>query len=154
MKGVLVLIILFSVFSCEDKGFVKPIVPDSFSFGFAAGYCSGDCAKFFLIQDGKLYADNMTQYSGYDYGTLAFQASPQPDSIYQAASQLLDNFPQYLMNHLNKSFGCPNCSDQGQFDLTMNIAGNTIYWNIDTIENNVPQEIRSYVERLGSFLQP
>ena len=126
-------------------------LPDSFSFGLASGFCfAPDCAKFFLIKNEKLYADNTTLYTG--IGSVAFRNSPEPDASYQIANQLLKDFPSYVTNSPNKSFGCPNCADQGQVVLTMEIGGKTTSWNVDTNVDALPQEIRSYLTEVDALL--
>lgn len=119
-----------------------------FIFGKAYGECGGNCATFFNIQGDKLYADDMQYYTG----TFAFQSSALPNSKYETANVLRDSFPSYLASNPNKTFGCPDCHDQGGIYIKRCVNGQNQYWNIDTDTAEQPIEIRAYVQQVFAVI--
>jgi hypothetical protein len=63
-----------------------------------------------------------------------------------------DNFPEYLLDNPGKTFGCPDCADQGSFHIEVKENGVLKFWHIDTDSNKQPAEIRSYMERMRVIL--
>lgn len=123
---------------------------DQFVFGVAYGFCSGDCAHFFRIKDQQLFTDSMERYVSDEY---MFKSAALADEKYHLAKSLLDEFPEYLLDHANQTFGCPDCADQGGYHLLRVINGTTYFWHIDTNSMNQPVEIREYIERMRNVIE-
>lgn len=117
---------------------------DYFAFGKAYGECGGNCATFYKIEAGKLYADDMEYYMG----NFTFNTIVLVNSDYLQAKILEDNFPVYLTNHPNQTFGCPDCHDQGGLHIQRRINGDVKEWHIDTDTAEQPVEIRPYVQQV------
>jgi hypothetical protein len=148
MKKIIGLVALFFILiSCKKEAALNDTY---FAFGSAYNFCVGDCAHFFLISDGALYGDDMDRYSA---STLKFKNIALPNDKYILAKQLLDNFSQYLNNHTDTTFGCPDCYDQGSYHLQMIKNGKFINWHIDTDTLSQPVEIRNYINDLKVLLQ-
>lgn len=123
---------------------------DSFVFGSAYGFCVGDCATFFLIESNKLYPDSIEKYYN-DF--LRFKKNPLSDDNYILAKTLMNNFPKYLGDNPNKTFGCPDCADQGGIHIQVTNDGETKTWHLDTDISNLPAEIRNYVQNVKAIIQ-
>ena len=115
-----------------------------FAFGTAYGFCQGDCATFYCIKDGQLYADDMDKYGE----PLKFKKDPLPVEKYMEAKPLLDEFPAYFKAHAGETLGCPDCRDQGSIYIEHRLNGVTTRWHLDTDTSSLPVEIRNYVSNL------
>jgi len=148
------LVMLFT--SCGKDELINPeseaalLQGDYLVFGSAAPECDGiNCAKLFLLQGNKLYPDDMIYLSE----TLKFDNNALPADKYNLAKQLLSKFPNYLRKHPNKTFGCPGCMDQEQLYLEIKKNNKITRWHIDTVVEEQPAEIRSYIQTLLSVLK-
>jgi hypothetical protein len=149
MKMKLLLIVIsISLFSFCSKE--KSLDFDYFTFGTAYGECLGNCARFFQIKDNKLYADDMNYYFNSD---LKFLNEPLPAEKYNLAKKLIEDFPDYLRNNPNKTFGCPDCADQGGIHFVIKNNDKIEYWHIDTVLDNQPAEIKEYIQEMLSILE-
>ena len=143
----ILLVPLFLLFTLCTKD--KSFDVDYFAFGIAHGECIENCAVFFLVQNDNLYADDLNYYSS----PLRFKSDPLSTDKYNIAKQLIDDFPQYLKNNPNKTFGCPDCADQGGIHIEIKNNDKTQYWHIDTNINNQPAEIRDYINKMLETLE-
>jgi len=151
MKKCFVVAAILVLLSCE----YKQVTPgdsfssaDSFTFGFAGGWCTG--ARFWLLRDQKLLVDSIK--GCYRGETLAFQSTPLPSGSYALAKKILDDLPPYLFKNPTKTFGCPNCADQGTLYLGMTYKGSTYSWTLDPDTANLPTEIKGYVKEINELL--
>ena len=144
-KIILVFAITFILISCKKETTTKF---DSFAFGTSYGYCVGNCANFFLIEGDDLYADNMERLTT----PLKFKMDKLSVDKYNLAKQLLTNFPAYLKQKPNITFGCPDCADQGSIYIETIVNGKVETWLIDTDTTKQPAEIRNYINELRAVL--
>ena len=142
MKTLLLLLTMSILTAACEKD--ETTVDEYFYFGTSHGMCANDCAKFYQLTDGKVYADNVTRYNG----KVTFQSTPLADSAYQMAVNIQKNFPEYLGNRPDTTFGCPDCADQGAIHIERKRNGVVQTWHIDTNSNNQPAEIRGYIIEL------
>ena len=150
MKNLLITCIAFLVLASCKKEQQKGLPPgtDSFSFGFAAGFCVGDCTRFYEVTGSKIFPDDM----GLLIRPLKFKTMPLDNNKYLFSKPLLENFPAYLLNNPNSTIGCPDCSDQGALYIEIKQGAVTTFWNIDTNENTQPEEIRTYMSQLRNVI--
>lgn len=144
MKLTVVLALLFvlSISSCE-KNNLDPEV--SLIFGEAYGFCAGDCAHFYLINDHHIYKDNMDRF---ETEQPTFETTPLQDGDFKLAKSLLDDFPPFLLGKPFETFGCPDCADQGGIHIFYSNSTASFFWHIDTNVDNQPVEIREYLAHM------
>lgn len=123
---------------------------DYFAFGDAYGMCQRDCATFFLLKDKKLYSDDMDYYME---TSLKFKSEVMSSEKYNLAKELIENFPDYLLQNPNKTFGCPDCIDQGGIHIEIQEKGLTKRWHFDTTISNLPSEIQDYVLEISNVIE-
>jgi hypothetical protein len=128
----------------------EPINFEYFAFGTAYGECMGNCAKFFLIKDNNLYPDEMDYYTS---SNIHFQSVALSKEKYNLAKELMENFPKYLKDNPNKTFGCPDCYDQGGIHIVIKENDQTLTWDIDTNLADQPIEIQPYVQEILNILR-
>lgn len=149
MKIKLFPIIIISLWlsSCS-KDYLDKI--DYFVFGDAYGFCLGDCANFFMMKDGRIHSDNNLAYNN---GTpIEFHEEPLPAEKYVLAKKLIDDFPKYLVNNPDKTFGCPDCADQGGIHIEIMENGQITKWHFDTNIASLPSQVQDYVQEIKTVL--
>ena len=152
---ILLSIVIVFTLSCKKENSITPLdlsSGDYFIFGEYAGFCSGNCARFFVIKDNNIYSD-LNEYF-YSADSLKFNSSPLEVSKYNIAAPLLTDFPTYLYldNHKNETFGCPDCTDGGAVYIILKQDGIITHWNVDNFIQNQPEEIRDYIARMHTVI--
>lgn len=121
-----------------------------FIFGTSFSECEGDCARYFLIEEKTLHADDFDVVPK----KLKFKKTSLSNDKFELAKQLRDNFPDYLKDHPNVTFGCPDCGDGGAIYIERKVKGkNTVKWYIDMDKTQQPAEIREYIANLLAIKQ-
>jgi hypothetical protein len=146
-------LLLIFIISCKKEKTVTPLNlnnGDYFIFGTYAGECTGDCARFFVLKDNNIYADDNVNYFYND--SLQFNAAPLTTEKYNLSKSLLTDFPTYLLQHKNETFGCPDCTDGGALYIKIKIDGITSFWYIDNFTGNQPEEIRNYITQMETVI--
>lgn len=123
---------------------------DYFAFGNAYGMCQGNCANFFLVKGESVFPDEMDYYSG---TSLKFKSEVLPKEKYNLAKALIEDFPDYLIKNPNKTFGCPDCADQGGIHIEIKEKGQIIRWHFDTTISNIPVEIQEYIQEISDVIE-
>jgi len=150
-KIFIILMIVLAGFFCkkintEQKS--KKTEADTFLFGVDGGLRPGNYT-YFKIQEEKIYR-NQPYTVGQE--TILFDTNSLEHNKYLLSKELKEDFPDYLLNHPNQTFGCPNCADQGAIHIEMEHNGVLKIWDIDTEINQQPVEIRSYIKRLQQLV--
>ncbi|MDN5200173.1 hypothetical protein QQ008_02345 [Fulvivirgaceae bacterium BMA10] len=123
---------------------------DMLIFGKYAGFCMGNCTRLFKIEGNKLFADDV------DRGVpdeVPFQSNPLSDAQYQKAKELISNFPTSLITSSEKTFGCPDCADQGGFYIEVKYDGKIHKWNVDTSEDALPDYLVTYTRNINEVMK-
>jgi hypothetical protein len=117
-----------------------------FVFGRFCGFCRGDCARVYKLQNGQLFADEMTENR--PPTPLRFSQTALADNKRLLAQQLLDAMPTQLLAETTETIGCPDCADQCGYWVTHTQNGVTKKWFIDTFANSVPEYLRPFVRKM------
>lgn len=152
MRIAIFILALTTIFSssCTDKEDLAVFEDDYLAFGTFHGHCFGNCTHFFLIEDEKIYEDDI------EIGIpdeLTFLTEPLGSDKYDIASELLSTFPQDLLKTDKRTFGCPDCADQGGVMLERRVDGETTRWFIDTGDDDQTQQIISYKDRVLEIVE-
>lgn len=139
--------ILLLLSSCQKDGLDSI---EYFAFGNAYGMCQGNCTNFFLVKDNSVYPDDMDYYAG---SSLKFKTEALPDEKYIRAKELIENFPGYLSKNPGKTFGCPDCADQGGIHIEIKENRQIKTWHFDTNISSLPPEIREYVKEISNVIE-
>lgn len=150
---ILLSIVIVFTLSCKKENPITPLdlsSGDYFIFGEYAGECYGNCARFFVIKDNNIYGD-LNDYF-YSADSLKFSSAALSITKYNLAKPLLTDFPTYLNNHKNETYGCPDCTDGGAVYIILKQDGITSHWNVDNFIQNQPEEIRDYIARMHTII--
>ncbi len=142
----LIIIQMILMLSCEKEKFDDL---EYFAFGNAYGFCLGNCANFFMIRDNNVYPDEMDRYGD----PLIFKSVALPVEKFNLAKKLIDDFPSYLTDNPDKTFGCPDCADQGGIHIEIKENGQIKKWHFDTNISNLPARIQDYVKEVSDVIE-
>jgi hypothetical protein len=113
--------------------------------------CGGpNCAQFYKIKGGQVYADNMDYYM-YE-NVFTFNTTPLPSIKYSTALPAMTGFPSYMRSNPGQTWGCPDCHDQGGLHFALSANGTTSFWHVDTDVNLQPTAIRPYIVQVNQIL--
>ncbi|NER13162.1 hypothetical protein GWK08_06910 [Leptobacterium flavescens] len=161
-KSFLTAFILLFIFSCtnDDDGdfFSNQVDAMIFSSPFLSfSPCNDACFTSYRIGKNKLEVSRSVEYFN---GDIAFN-SPNELSAedYQRIKSILGSIPPELVLGNAKTFGCPNCADQGGFFVKLFINGKSKIYIIDTSDTadqsqaviSFKNRIREALQSLGSF---
>lgn len=135
--------------SCNDKDCIDPDISGYLVFGQFYGFCVGDdCVKIFKLESNKLLEDTNKNYPG----PIDFYEGEYVDldnSYFEQVKDLMDYFPEELLNENDTIFGCPDCTDQGGLYIEYNFNGVHKFWIIDNFTGNVPAYLYDFMEKVS-----
>jgi len=139
--------------SCIKDQNTTSIHPSSFVFGYCAPCPDnmvppGKCFMFYEIKGNEVYADSM-RMSRYPEPEV-FSVVPLGTSKYQAASTLINNFPVYLLNNPNTTYGNTDCDTHWTLHIEYTENGQVKTWDISHDTASQPTAIRAYVAQMDS----
>lgn len=138
--------LLIALSSCKhDRDDVlQPADFDYFIFGHFFGECGGEqCVEIFVIQNEKLYEDTLDDYPGIaDFEDR--QLVLLDNAAYAIAADLPDQMPDDLWNETETTIGQPDAGDWGGIYLEVKRDGQTRYWLIDHMDNNIPEYLHPF----------
>jgi hypothetical protein len=114
-------------------------------FGHFYGECYGEaCVETFKLTDKSLFEDTIDDYSGEE---LNFEELD--NEKFEQVKNLVDFFPNQLLNDNNNVFGCPDCADGGGLFIKYFINGEVKIWRIDQIKGNVPDYLHDFIDKVN-----
>ena len=144
-----IFLFLFSVgslISCSnDEQTIKINDKKFLVFGFFSGECLGErCVETFKLTDKKLFEDTVD-----DYNYQNFEFVELGNNQFEQVKNLIDFFPNQLLNQSETVFGCPDCADGGGIFIQYSENGNVKSWRIDTNKNNVPSYLHNFIDKVN-----
>lgn len=120
---------------------------DKMIIGIYFGECIGDCATYFLLEDGKIYRDAVK--NAFERN-LSFSDNPisLTDELLQRFTDLETLLPLFILESEEASFGCPDCGDWGAIHFSVDDKS----WTLDNSVDNNPKEIRAFVIEIQGLL--
>jgi hypothetical protein len=151
ISGALAFLTIVTLSNCdkEETG-VRPSNFESFTFGTHFCFCTGTCAILYEISEEALRAGEGTGCLPQDY---TFDGVVLTQDKYAIAKQLIDEFPDKLIQDSQDTYGCPDCADQGAYYLQMRNQGETRTWRLDTFTEDLPAWLRSYQQSVQEVLE-
>lgn len=148
-----VLIVLFTVgilTSCNKNDDGIEINEQSFLiFGHFYGECIGEgCVETFKLTDKKLFEDSIDDYSGQNLEFLELG-----NDKFEQTKNLVDLFPNQLLNDNESVFGYPDCADGGGLFIQYSDNGNVKSWRIDQVKGNVPNYLHNFMDKVNEKIE-
>lgn len=115
-------------------------------FGHFYGECSGEgWVQYFKLTDIQLFKDtNKNNYTGKGFNFLPIEYKK-----YLEVKDLIDFFPEKLLESNKAKFGCPDCYDQGGLFIQYSRAGKIRTWHIDQAKEDVPEYLYEFMDKVN-----
>lgn len=145
-----VIITIGILISCSEKEHLKPAENKGITFGTYYGLCADNCTTIYKIEDGKLFLDEADRVIPKD---IPFQDFPLSDEKLNLAKEVMDAFPNELLQESESQIGCPDCADQGGYYLEWKENGERKVWRLDTNENALPRYLKPFVQKISEVIE-
>ncbi len=145
-KAFLLLIVIGILISCnKDDNNITVNEQNFLIFGHFYGECLGEaCVETYKLTDKKLFEDTVDDYSGQNLGFTELE-----NEKFEQVNDLVDFFPDQLLNESETIFGCPDCADGGGLFIQYSDNGNLKSWRIDQVKDNVPGYLHSFIDKVN-----
>jgi hypothetical protein len=145
-KGFTLLMAIVILTSCnKDEDSITINEQNFLVFGHFYGMCGGEeCVETYKLTDLKLYEDILDDYSGQNLDFVELD-----NETFEQINDLVDFFPNQLLNETDTVFGCPDCSDGGGLFIQYSDNGNLKSWRIDQFQENVPSYLHSFIDKVN-----
>ncbi|MBL0027220.1 MAG: hypothetical protein IPO98_20550 [Saprospiraceae bacterium] len=146
LSKVHIIIMILIIFGCtknkeDDKRYLI--------FGHSYGKCTGKiCLEIFKLTPDQLYEDVDDNFFN---GNLRFTLLPQ--TKFDLAAYLLNAYPKELTDELNKSYGCPDCHDQGTIILQYYDGNRLKSFLVDQDKTAIPNYLHGYVDSINETIR-
>lgn len=118
-------------------------------FGHFYGMCAGEgCVETFKLTNKKLFEDTLDAYSGQN-----FEFVELGNAKFEKVKELVDYFPDQLLNENETVFGCPDCADGGGLMIQYSENGKVSTWRIDQVKDNVPNYLHDFMDKVNEKIE-
>tara|TARA_B110000046_G_scaffold82010_1_gene90241 strand:+ start:1886 stop:2353 length:468 start_codon:yes stop_codon:yes gene_type:complete len=144
------LITIGVLISCDKKDDEININDQNFLiFGHFYGECFGEgCVETFKLTNEKLFEDTIDDYSGQNLEFIALE-----NDKFEQIKNLVDFFPNQLLNQNETVFGCPDCADGGGLFIQYSENGTVKNWRIDQTKRNVPTYLHNFIDQVNEKIK-
>lgn len=143
-----ILFLLFSV-NCSKSDEGSGI--DSYLiFGHSYGECKGDlCIEIFKLTKSQIFEDVADNFFK---GNIKYELLS--DEKFKIASDLFEFYPKDLLTETSRTFGCPDCMDQGAIILQFYDGKHALQrFVIDQDKKAIPTYLHSYIDRINEKIR-
>lgn len=123
---------------------------DYLIFGTIYGECISNCVTAYKIQNNQLFEDN-TEFNV--LGDIPFSETPLPQSQFIIAQELLVVFPSELLDSEERTYGCPDCADQGTVYIELEEDDVKTIWRIDTDDIDDNQAVTDFKNKVLEIIE-
>ena len=114
-------------------------------FGHFYGECFGEgCVETFKLTDKSLSEDTIDDYNGQNMEFVELE-----NETFEQVKNIMDFFPNQLLNQNETVFGCPDCADGGGLFIQYSENGNKKSWRIDQVKDNVPTYLHNFIDKVN-----
>jgi len=140
------LLSLIGMSSCHKDDDILQNEEDYLIFGKFYGFCFGEtCIETFKLTSSGLYEDTLDHYratDGFDFVSL-------PSTMFLLVKDLTEEIPEALLNEEDKTFGCPDCYDQGGIFIQISKKDKLQTWFIDMDKKGTPDYLHPLMDAVN-----
>jgi hypothetical protein len=147
----IVIAILLVTASCKKTNSVLIREPAYFAFGYQDSLCVNcnsihPMSGVYLLKDTSLYLS----HNKFVNDSAGFSTTPLATNQYQMAMQLSSNFPAFLLNAPDSTYGWPPSPQQrgGYLILALRNSGVERQWLINRDTAQLPIQLRPFIARV------
>ncbi len=146
-KTILGLLTIGILFACnkDDDSEININEQNFLIFGHFYGECFGEgCVETFKLTDKSLSEDTIDDYNGQNMEFVELE-----NETFEQVKNIMDFFPNQLLNQNETVFGCPDCADGGGLFIQYSENGNKKSWRIDQVKDNVPTYLHNFIDKVN-----
>jgi hypothetical protein len=114
-------------------------------FGHFYGVCAGEgCVETFKLNNKSLFEDTIDDYNGENMDFVELE-----NDVFEEVKDLVDFFPNELLDENETVFGCPDCADGGGLFIQYSENGTVRSWRIDQIKSSVPNYLHDFMDKVN-----
>jgi hypothetical protein len=158
MKAYLLPLLALLLFACsknDDSISKSPPEPTTeyLVFGHFYGMCLGEgCVEIFKLEKKRVLEDQQDSYPSNDkFYKGDFLELTRID--FEKSRNLLDFFPDSLLQSTTSSFGCPDCADQGGLYIEYRYGNTHRFWHIDQSKKDIPHYLHEFVDKVNATIE-
>lgn len=150
MKRLLLILSIFGILiSCNNDDGPGLNGSNFLIFGHFYGMCAGEgCIEIFKLTEKELYEDIRDEYAAQNMEFVELG-----NDKFEQVKDLMDFFPNQLLNHKETVFGCPDCSDGGGLFIQYSYYGKVKTWRIDQFKDNVPKYLHGFMDKVNEKIK-
>ena len=131
--------------SSDDNNEINITEQNFLVFGHFYGECFGEgCVETFKLTDKSLFEDIIDDYNGQNMEFVELE-----NDSFEQVKNIIDFFPNQLLNQNETVFGCPDCADGGGIFIQYSENGNEKSWRIDQVKRNIPEYLHQFVDMVN-----
>jgi hypothetical protein len=140
------LISLLWLTSCQKNADIIKNEGDYLIFGKFYGFCGGEtCIETYKLTSSTLYEDTKDAYRAID----GFEFVPLSTAKFLLVKDISADIPDALMKEDDKTFGCPDCYDQGGIFIQISKKEVVHSWFIDMTKRDVPDYLHHLMDAVN-----
>ena len=150
-KTILGLLTIGILFACnkDDDSEININEQNFLIFGHFYGECFGEgCVETFKLTDKSLSEDTIDDYNGQNMEFVELE-----NETFEQVKNIMDFFPNQLLNQNETVFGCPDCADGGGLFIQYSENGNKKSWRIDQVKDNVPTYLHNFIDKVNEKIE-
>ena len=150
-KTILGLLTIGILFACskDDDSEININEQNFLIFGHFYGECFGEgCVETFKLTDKSLSEDTIDDYNGQNMEFVELE-----NETFEQVKNIMDFFPNQLLNQNETVFGCPDCADGGGLFIQYSENGNKKSWRIDQVKDNVTTYLHNFIDKVNEKIE-
>lgn len=149
-KIVFTFFIIAGFISCNNVDDSIEIIENNYLiFGHFYGECVGEgCIETYKLTNEKLFEDITDDYSGQNLEFVELE-----NDLFLEVNDLVDFFPNQLLDETETIIGCPDCADGGGLFIQYSDNEDIMAWRIDQNKNNVPTYLHDFMDKVNEKIQ-
>ncbi len=147
MKRMLFFLMISGVLaSCHKDDFgIELAEQDYLIFGEFYGECVGEnCVSIFKLTAEELFEDVL-----HDYTKQNFDFVELSEDKFEQVKDLVDFFPNQLLNEEKTILGCPDCADTGGLFIQYSKDGDVKSWSMDKLKMGAPSYLYDFIDKVN-----
>ncbi len=144
------MLIITTLLACKKTFVTNKTISNSeyVIFGHFYGECLGEkCIEIYKLGKSQLFEDIKDSYPSYsNFYSGSYNLLSQ--NKFDASKDIMDYFPQDLLNEPNNVIGQPDAGDWGGLYIEYNFNGVRKLWLIDLKKGNVPIKYHKFIDEV------
>jgi len=136
--------------SCHKDNNILEGENDYLIFGRFYGFCGGEtCMETFKLTDTALFEDTIDAYRATD----GFSFVKLSNVKFNMVKDIINDIPSQLRQEEEKTFGCPDCYDQGGLMIQLSTENTIKTWFLDQTKMDIPTYLHGIHDSINAKIE-